>query len=131
MYEKRPQYYQAIEQARKANDSGAFIGFALSAVLDTITDQEKHQAKHQDKHQVELSGTQTEVLMAHYGKTLSRREIFAAIGLNGDSRSFARHIAPLIECGLIELTMPDKSNSRLQKYRLTDGGRAYLADKAT
>jgi Fic family protein len=51
MYEKRPQYYQAILDARKANDSGAFIEFTLSAVLDTITEQEKHQVKHQDKHQ--------------------------------------------------------------------------------
>jgi Fic family protein len=42
MFEKRPQYYQAIETARKANDSGAFIEFTLSAVLDAIADQVRH-----------------------------------------------------------------------------------------
>jgi Fic family protein len=43
LYQNRPQYYQAIEDARKANDSGAFIEFTLSAILGTIEAQPKHQ----------------------------------------------------------------------------------------
>jgi predicted HTH transcriptional regulator len=46
LYRNRPQYYQAIEDARKANDSGAFIQFTLSAILDTI----EAQARHIDEH---------------------------------------------------------------------------------
>lgn len=126
MYEKRPEYYRAIQDAWKANDSGVFIEFALSAVLDTISDQEKHQVKHEGKHQVELSDIQVKVLKLLEDKTLSRKDIFAAIGLSGDSRSFKRHIEPLIEAVLLEMTVPDKPNSRLQKYRLTDSGKAQL-----
>ncbi len=33
MFEKRPQYDDAIEVARKSNDSGVFIEFTLSAVF--------------------------------------------------------------------------------------------------
>ena len=128
MYEKRPQYYEAIEAARNANDSGLFIEFTLSAVLDTIADQEKHQVKREDKHQVDSTDTQIEVLTSLKGKALSRKEIFAAIGRNGDSRSFKRHIEPLIEAGLIEMTVPDKPTSRLQKYRLTDRGKFQLEE---
>jgi ATP-dependent DNA helicase RecG len=32
----------------------------------------------------------------------------------------------LLQAGLIEPTLPDKPNSRLQQYRLTDRGRALL-----
>jgi Fic family protein len=126
LYQNRPQYYQAIEDAREANDSGVFIEFTLSAIFDIIGIQSKHQDKHQDKHQVDLSGTQLAVLKALGNKPLSRKEIFAAIEMNGDSRSFKRHIDPLLLAGLIEMTVSDKPNSRLQKYRLTDVGKAYL-----
>jgi len=120
LYQNRQQYYQAIENARKANDSGVFIEFTLSAIYDIIALQEKHQEKHQVKHQVELGDVQIAVLRALESKTLSRKDIFAAIGMGGDSRSFKRNIEPLLTGGLIEMTVPDKPNSKLQKYRLTD-----------
>jgi Fic family protein len=42
VYEKRPQYYQALQDAQRKNDSGVFIEFTLSALLDTIETQAKH-----------------------------------------------------------------------------------------
>ena len=126
VYEKRSQYYQTLQDAQRTNDSGAFVEFTLSAILDTITEQSKHQVKHEDKHQVKLSDAQLSVLKALKGKTLSRKEIFTAIGMNGDTRSYKRNIEPLLAESLIEMTVPDKPNSRLQKYRLTDGGHAFI-----
>ena len=76
LYQNRPEYYQAIEDARHANDSGVFIEFTLSALYDIIVAQEKHQVKHEDKHQVELSDTQIEVLNVLDGKTMWRKNIF-------------------------------------------------------
>jgi hypothetical protein len=32
-----------------------------------------------------------------------------------------------IKAGFVELTIPDKPSSGLQKYRLTEAGRAFLA----
>ncbi|MDR1534920.1 MAG: Fic family protein [Planctomycetota bacterium] len=41
LYENRSRYYRAIEGARKANDSGVFIEFTLSALLEVIKTQAK------------------------------------------------------------------------------------------
>jgi Fic family protein len=123
VFANREQYYAAIEESRKKNDCAPFIEFTLSALLDTIKAQTKHQVEHQDKHQVELTETHRAVLKSLKGGSLSRKEIFAALGMSGDTRAFKRNIEPLIEDGLIEMTVPDKPNSRLQKYKLTAKGR--------
>ena len=36
-------------------------------------------------------------------------------------------VKPALADSLIEMTIPDKPNSRLQKYRLTDKGQVRLA----
>ena len=122
--ENRTRYYEAIEASRKVNDSATFIEFTLSALYEVITEQERHQVEHQEKHQDEISNLQKSILGFLKNKDMSRKEIFSKIGITGDSRSFKRHITPLITQGLIEMTIPDKPNSKLQKYRITLNGKA-------
>ena len=51
---------------------------------------------------------------------MTREELQSVIGLL-DRKSFReRYLKPALADGLIEMTIPDKPNSRLQKYRLTD-----------
>jgi DNA-binding PadR family transcriptional regulator len=49
------------------------------------------------------------------------------LGLRDDDHVRTAYIVPALASGLIEMTRPDKPNSRLQKYRLTEKGRAWLA----
>lgn len=136
LYRSRPGYYRAIEAARHDNDAAVFIEFTLAAVLRSIVEQEKRQVKHYDEHQVEhydkryvgLSAAQRTLLSAMGSAELSRRELFDRIGIRGDSRAYRRHIEPLIAAGLIEMTLPNKPKSRLQKYRLTEKGRAAFGE---
>ena len=132
LYRQRPEYYRAIEEARHNNDSAVFIEFKRAAVLRSIIEQEKHQVEHYDEHDVEhyvgLSDAQCTLLRAMSSAELTRRELFGRLGIRGDSRAYRRHIDPLISAGLIEMTLPDKPKSRLQKYRLTEKGRAACGE---
>lgn len=70
-----------------------------------------------------------ELLVAIQGE-MSRDDLQAAVGLS-DRKSFReRYIKPALDDGLIEMTIPDKPNSRLQKYRLSAKGLQRLAQVA-
>jgi len=70
------------------------------------------------------------VLRACHIQARSKAELLRALGLANAYLNYKRHLLPLIEQGLIERTIPDKPNSRLQKYRLTDKGEGALAEKS-
>lgn len=62
-----------------------------------------------------LSALQQEVLS--FSKTeKTRQEIFNHIGLKYHTDNYKRHIEPLINQGLLRMTVPDKPNSKNQRY---------------
>jgi ATP-dependent DNA helicase RecG len=58
---------------------------------------------------------------------MSRSEIQQALSLKGQSNFRNRYLLPALRDGLIEMTIPGKPNSRMQKYRLTAKGRNLLS----
>jgi ATP-dependent DNA helicase RecG len=68
-------------------------------------------------------------LQALSDSALSSHEIAEVLGLESKSGSLKRTIKDLLENSLIEMTHPNKPNSRLQKYRLTEKGRRLKAGK--
>jgi hypothetical protein len=56
------------------------------------------------------------------------REIMREIGLKNWKTFQANYLLPLLDAGLLERTIPNKPQSRLQKYRLTETGRRLLDD---
>ena len=48
------------------------------------------------------------------------------LGLKGRDNFEKLYLLPALAAGLIERTIPEKPNSRLQKYRLTEKGRSVL-----
>jgi Fic family protein len=138
VFERQRDYYAALASSDKAGSSTMFIEFMLTAIADTLAIRETHQDRHEDKHQdehqdehrdkrqTELSETGLSILKALEHANLSRKEIFAAIGMNSDTRAFKRNVEPLLTNGYIEMTVPDKPNSKFQKYRLTAKAKAMM-----
>ena len=53
---------------------------------------------------------------------MTRRELQAALDLKDADHIREAYLAPALAAGLVEMTIPDKPNSRLQRYRLTELG---------
>ena len=53
---------------------------------------------------------------------MSRTELMSALNLRNRDSFSKRYLKPSLVAGYIEMTIPDKPNSRLQKYRLTEQG---------
>lgn len=66
------------------------------------------------------------VLVALSAGALGKAELASRLALPSVSGALNRSIRSLLDAGLIEYTLPDKPNSRLQKYRLTAAGRVQL-----
>lgn len=77
------------------------------------------------------SGVQLTIVLASLsGAPLSASELTEVLGLGSKTGAFKRTIRKLLEQELIEYTIPDRPSSRLQKYRLTSKGDAWLAENA-
>ncbi len=68
-------------------------------------------------------------LLSVMDSELSRSEIQEALNLKHRENLAKSYIQPALEAGLIEMTVPGKPRSRLQKYRITAKGRKALQDK--
>jgi len=119
IFEHQAEYYQVLQESTQKTDSASFIAFMLRMILDTVTSSAPQVTP-------QITPQVGELLGAIRGE-MGREALQFALGLS-DRKSFReRYLKPALADGLIEMTIPDKPNSRLQKYRLTDKGRQWLA----
>jgi len=107
-------------------------GVRFSVLLDAphLTDTAvriENTLAHTDEQVSEQVSEQVRALLQYCAEQpRSKQELLAALRLSNAYMNYKRHIVPLLEQGLLALTLPDKPNSRLQRYRLTPQGRALL-----
>jgi len=114
VFEHQPEYYEALRESTRQTDSAPFIDFMLRMILDAVTSTAP---------QVTPQVTpQVRELLAVMQGEMHREALQAALGL-ADRKSFRqRYLKPALDGGLVEMTIPNKPNSRLQRYKLTDKG---------
>lgn len=57
---------------------------------------------------------------------MNRAELMALLGLRDEKHFREHYLQAGIAAGVLEMTLPDKPSSRLQKYRLTAAGRRLV-----
>lgn len=73
----------------------------------------------------ERSTPQVEELIKILECEMNRQEIQEKLKLVNRKHFRLHYLKKALESGFIEMTIPDKPNSRLQKYRLTEKGRLW------
>ena len=122
--DRQAEYYKVLATCDKAGNSTAFIEFLLSALLTALREDGSLQPGEQVDEQ--LSEQVARILKTCSRGPRTKAQILESAGLANAYLNYKRHILPLIQSGLLEMTIPDKPNSRLQKYRLTAKGRALV-----
>lgn len=113
--EKQDEYYRVLGEADRLADSGIFVDFLLEVIYNALREIE-HSAQDnaQDNARVKL------LLEALGEDILSARELMERLQLK-HRQSFRRvYLNPALEAGMIEMTLPDKPNSKNQKYRKSE-----------
>jgi Fic family protein len=117
---RQKEYYDALGVADKQTDSAGFVELMLEIIRDSLkevtvvgrsTNQDSEQATDQDKAPVDR------LLYALGNNTLSAVEIMERLGLSHRPTFRKNYLNPALEQNLIERTIPDKPNSRNQKYK--------------
>ena len=130
IYVRQNDYYDAIIQSAKDGQGTIFIEFMLKTIFEKIkeiggvTDQDSDQVTDQVKRLLVS-------FEAALGKAFGASELMAAVGLSHRPTFRQNYLSPALADGLIEMTIPDKPNSRNQKYRLTAKGENCLNDVAS
>jgi len=113
---RQSEYYEALRVCQSGDNDAPFVEYMLSVILDTLkeqreTMQENMQVAMQDNHTV------AKLLAALGERTLTATELMQRVGIKNRDHFRKNWLKPALEQGVIERTIPDKPNSRNQRYR--------------
>jgi predicted HTH transcriptional regulator len=112
------------ENCFKFTDNFIRITFPISAQDGTQSAPSRHPVGTQSVPNIE----NLDKLIVFCTEARSFGEMLAFMGLTDRTKFRRKYIYPLLNAGILEQTMPDKPNSRNQKYQLTANGWDLIDD---
>ena len=113
IYKYQSDYYSAIDKCNKLGNSNIFIEFMLKMIEETL-DEVLESTSKESKNISEQVNKLLNILEPDI--PLSANEIMLRLGVKSKETLRASYLNPALENGLIKMTLPDKPNSKNQKY---------------
>ena len=113
LYRRKNEYQHILDQLIITGDSTKLIEFMLRIFYCALQayDQELRSG-------TEITQSMQRLLdVMEEGQTYTNRELMALVAIRHRPTFRDNYLLPCIDAGLIEMTVPDKPNSRNQKYR--------------
>ena len=113
IFKYQSDYYKSIDSSNKAGNSSEFIEFMLKMIDETI-DETLKSINQESKSISEQVSRLLEVV--DYDIPLTANEIMKRLGIKSKETLRGSYLNPAIENGLVKMTIPDKPNSKNQRY---------------
>ena len=112
---RQEEYYNALGKSDTDADSCAFVEFLLQVIMDTL---QNTTVVGNDDVEEQRDPLVDKLREAIGNDVLSTSEIMKRLGLSHRPTFRQNYLNPALSNGIVEMTIPDKPNSRNQKYRL-------------
>ncbi len=116
---RQQEYYDALEKSDKDADSSDFVQFMLEIILETLKQTSVVGGKTTKNKNASLTEPVSRLLAVLGEEPLSAVQIMERLGLSHRQTFRENYLTPAINAGLVKMTVPDKPNSRNQKYYKT------------
>lgn len=114
--ERQQEYYNALAASDSKADCTGFVELMMNIILDALTALDKTDPVGDPD--TDPVSEQVKALLNCLGNDeLSISQLMERLGLSHRPTFRKNYLRPALDAGLIEMTIPDKPNSRNQKYR--------------